>query len=436
VQGFRLSSRRYSEDRNVAVRPSQEIETAEAGTSGPVVTAERVELLDVLRGAALLGIFLVNFNTDYLATPRSIVDRVARLAIGFFCFGSFYPLFSFLFGLGFALQVERASTRALLVRRYVRRLVALFVIGIAHSVFLWRGDILSRYALLGFGLLAVRRLSSRVVLGIAAASFAAAVVVGEVQSTRSGAGVVEQNRTAAVATSAGPMAAVRQQERWVVLHGSYAQLVRVNAEGLWLRSSHVYEQAWLFHVLAIFLVGFVAGRAGILVRPAEHRSLLRGILWIGLAVGVLGNFLDEVAPSLATRGLLPWAFTDLHVVSWIGDPGLSCFYGAGLTLLFVGSPRWRRRLAPLGRVGRMALTNYLGQSLVMLLLMTGFGLGLAFRVGYALSIPLKCAIFATQVALSVWWLHRFDFGPAEWVWRWATYGSRPRIRRLEYKRAG
>src|SRR4030095_4689658 len=119
-----------------------------------------------------------------------------------------------------------------------------------------------------------------------------------------------------------------------------------------------------------------------------------------------------------------WAFTDLHVVSWIGDPGLSCFYGAGLTLLFVGSPRWRRRLAPLGRVGRMALTNYLAQSLVMLLLMTGFGLGLAFRVGYALSIPLKCAIFATQVALSVWWLHRFDFGPAEWVWRGATHGSR------------
>jgi uncharacterized protein len=79
----------------------------------------------------------------------------------------------------------------------------------------------------------------------------------------------------------------------------------------------------------------------------------------------------------------------------------------------------------MAKVGRMALTNYLCQSLAMLLLMAGFGLGLAFRFGYALAIPVKVSIFALQVVASRWWLERFQFGPMEWVWRWATYGEPP-----------
>jgi uncharacterized protein len=124
-------------------------------SAGPVASAERIELLDTLRGIAVFGIFLLNFNHDYLAESQSLIDRVARMAIDFCCEASFYPLFSFLFGLGFALQIQRFATRGGgFDRTYLRRLAVLFGIGVALAILLWRGDVPWRYALLGVLLLA------------------------------------------------------------------------------------------------------------------------------------------------------------------------------------------------------------------------------------------------------------------------------------------
>jgi len=394
--------------------------------AGPVASAERIELLDMLRGIALFGIFLVNFNHDYLAESRSLIDRVARMAIDFCCEGSFYPLFSFLFGLGFALQLQRSATRGgAFDRTYLRRLAVLFGIGIAHSILLWHGDVLWRYALLGVPLLAIGRLRSRAVLVLAGLSFAGAVVSDQIVSRQTPNTLPAASATG-LATAAAPAETnLGPAERYTIQHGSYRELVGLHVRMVWQQARHLYRDSWLFLILSMFLLGLLAGRERILAQPGEHRALLRRILWGGLCVGLLGNFLDVVAPSLATRGLLPWAFTGLHAVKWIGDPGLSCGYGAGVTLLVTGDVRWRRRLSPMATVGRMALTNYLCQSLTMLLLMAGFGLGLAFRFGYALAIPVKVSIFGLQVVASRWWLARFQFGPMEWVWRWATYGEPP-----------
>lgn len=399
---------------------------AKTVSAGPVASAERIELLDTLRGIALFGIFLVNFNHDYLAESRSLIDRVARMAIDFSCEGSFYPLFSFLFGVGFALQLQRSATRGgAFNRTYLRRLAVLFGIGVAHAILLWPGDVLWRYALLGVLLLEIGRLRSRIVLALACLSFLGAVVSDQIVSRQ------PPNRLP-VASAIGltPAAApvetnLDPAERFIIQHGSYRELVVVHARMVWQQARHLYRDSWLFLILSMFLLGLGAGRERILAQPAKHRVLLRRILWGGLCVGLLGNFLDVVAPSLATRGLLPWTFAGLHAAKWVGDPGLSGFYGAGVTLLVTGDVRWRRRLSPLAKVGRMALTNYLCQSLTMLVLMAGFGLGLAFRFGYALAIPLKVSIFAAQVVASRWWLARFQFGPMEWVWRWATYGEPP-----------
>ena len=407
------------------------MDAAQSVGAGPVASAERIELLDTLRGLALFGIFLVNFNHDYLAESRYLIDRVARMAIDFCCEGSFYPLFSFLFGLGFALQLQRSTARGgAFDRRYLRRLAVLFGIGVAHGILLWRGDVLWRYALLGVLLLAVGRLRSRMIVVLAGLSFAGAVVSDQIVSREPPnappAGSTARQTSAAVSAEAN----LDPAERYLIQHGSYGELVGLRARIEWQQARHLYRDSWLFLILSMFLLGLLAGRERILSQPAQHRVLLQRLLWGGLAVGVMGNFLHVVAPSLATRGLLPWAFADLHAAKWVGDPGLSCFYGAGVTLLVTGDERWRERLSPLAKVGRMALTNYLCQSLTMLLLMAGFGLGLAFRFSYALAIPLKVSIFAAQLMASRWWLRRFQFGPVEWLWRWATYGEPPAWRVL------
>lgn len=111
----------------------------------------------------------------------------------------------------------------------------------------------------------------------------------------------------------------------------------------------------------------------------------------------------------------------------LGGLALALWYASAVVLL-VERPAWRRRLAPLAAAGRMALTNYLLQSLVCTTLFYSYGLGLYGRVGPAGGLLLTLAIFGGQLAFSAWWLRRFRFGPVEWLWRTLTYGRRQPLR--------
>lgn len=114
-------------------------------------------------------------------------------------------------------------------------------------------------------------------------------------------------------------------------------------------------------------------------------------------------------------------------------PLLALGYAAALALL-AQRPRWAARLAPLGAAGRLALTNYLAQSLICTTLFYGYGAGLFGQVGAAAGILIAIAIYALQLLWSVWWLRHFRFGPAEWLWRTLTYG-RAQPMRLQPRRA-
>jgi uncharacterized protein len=130
------------------------------------------------------------------------------------------------------------------------------------------------------------------------------------------------------------------------------------------------------------------------------------LLWLGLAVGLVGNTLAVFAEAdwLASLG-----FT-------IGDPALAAFYVSGLSLLSLRA-RGARLLAPLGQVGRMALSNYILQSVICTILFGGFGFGLYEEVGAAGLLGLAFVIYLVQIPFSVWWLRRFQFGPLESLWR-------------------
>lgn len=141
----------------------------------PIGAAERIELIDVVRGFALYGVLLANLiwisqegavtPAQVAALPTATVDRVVRYAVQFFIDWKFYTLFAFLFGLGFSVQLIRAEQRGVaIIPIYVRRLVVLLGFGLAHAYLVWYGDILHHYALLGFVLVLFRKSSDRFLL--------------------------------------------------------------------------------------------------------------------------------------------------------------------------------------------------------------------------------------------------------------------------------
>jgi uncharacterized protein len=178
---------------------------------------------------------------------------------------------------------------------------------------------------------------------------------------------------------------------------------------------------WFLAVFWKFLLGFLIGRRLLLQQAERHIPLFRRLLPWALAAGLAGN-----AVWLAFEaGALGESPTPLTAAIWvpieIGILGLSLTYLSALVLLFQ-RPAWKRRLSLLAPVGRMALTNYLAQSFLIVAVFYGVGLGLMGKIGTAVCIPIAIFFFAVLTAVSRWWLGRFRFGPAEWLWRSLTYG--------------
>ncbi len=391
----------------------------------PVAAGERVDVIDVLRGFALFGILMVNmasFKGSTLGTLRDagIFDQAAAWIVAFAFQSKFYVLFSFLFGYGLSVQMSRAAARnASFVPRFLRRLLGLLMISVAHAVLLYTGDILVTYAPLGVILLLLRNASDKVLLHTAAYLIAGTVLVLAIF------GVV-----LAVASSGGePFPADTSTTIASSAAGYLGSPTQVIGERI-----REYPGTLAFALfgqgptaLAMFLVGLWAGRCRLLERVDEHVPLLRRVLIVGLVVGVPGGLIwatFRVVNGFTFDSTFLWA----AAVDFATAPFLSAVYAITLLLLY-RSTHWCRRLAPLVAVGRLSLSNYLLQSFVAALIFTGYGLRLYEQVGAAWGIALSIAIFAAQIPLSAWWLRRFQFGPAEWLLRSWTYGRWQPLRR-------
>lgn len=399
----------------------------------PVGGAERLLVIDVLRGFAIFGILTVNITL--FSAPHYVwwmdhvwwtspADRAADWLIRIFGEGKFYTLFSFLFGLGMALQMRRVAGRggrfALL---YVRRLLVLLAIGLCHAVFFWYGDILTMYAVLGFGLLLFRKRSNLTILVVALLIYLLPICFY--------AGYAEQDERA----RQDPETAL-DYEHWAsewneeLLARAHAAVTEYG-EGS-LRSAfaqRMSDHAAIFMptlrfmvpaVFAMFLLGFCVGRSDLLENAAAHRRLWWGLALVGLLLGGLLNGAYAAADHYESRLLITWDALGGYACHALGVPLLSAGYAATLILLLQHA-RWRRWLAPLAAVGRTALSNYLLQTLICTTLFYGYGFGLFGRLGLAWGLVLCVVMYALQVPLSVWWLLHFRFGPAEWLWRSLTY---------------
>lgn len=396
----------------------------------------RIAVVDGVRGFALLGILVINLGAFSSApggppnvfTPVPIEDRVVQTGILAVVESKFFSLFSLLFGLSFAIQMESAARRgAAFGPRITRRLLALLGFGVLHVLLLWDGDILIVYAVIGAILVAFRNAADRTLLRWAAGllalpvvlyavALAALTVARAVPSTAAALAGADRELVAVFAGGAGERIELLQS-------GSYAEIARAR----WAEYAAVAGLllSRVPTVLAMFLLGMWAGRAGLLRDPEAALDRLRRWCRTAWAVGLP----VQAAVVAAALGLPPVnALVALFFDQALAGPVLAVAYGTSLVLWARGT-LGRRVLGVLEHPGRMALTTYLMQSVILSFVFWSWGLGLAGQVSALEGLGIAAVIFLAQVLLARAWLRRFRYGPLEWVWRCVTYARRQPLRR-------
>ncbi len=392
-------------------------------TLEPVAPGERIQALDLLRGWAMFGVLWSNLNDWYgVADEKTRLDSAIGFAQGYIVESRFFILLCVLFGIGFGIQLTRATQRGVSIQTtYMRRSAALLAIGLVHLLLIWKGDILTEYALVSFSLLLFRDMTPKRQLAWAFGLylFASEIII----RARWLAGQRYMVPRVPSATA-----------NWIYGHGSIAQIHHqrlVDAAdwfGRWGLTTY-------FYVLALFLAGVWALRSGFFQRVvSDPRTTRRFLAWTGgitllcFAGALLGErvLLNQSGPPQTTLGvMLQWR----RFVFTMFDPTVPMGLAyAALLLLAFQTKRGARLLAPLAATGRMALTTYLTQSVVSTFVFYSFGLKRFGTFGYTDMFAFTVGVFAIQMAVSTWWLKRYRFGPVEWLWRTLTYGHAPAMR--------
>lgn len=409
---------------------------------GPIPAPQRITSVDVVRGFALWGVLLINMMNFGALIPGEwpdSIDRFAFWAQRFFFEQKSWRLFSFLFGLGFALQMLRASDRgAPFVRVYVRRLAVLSTFGFLHYL-IYPGDILVPYAIVGFALLFFRDWSPRQILVLVALLFLTHAVVDWVWPQYGTTPPAHRVNPIALVYLRAPDPTYREniQRASAVSEHVRARAQRVleiwRARAKRFPSHHLDprnhwrgSQSWLVY-LAMFLLGLYAGKRRIFHDFHAHRALITRIFYYGLPLGILAMTADWIVRDFLTDLRPPISRFLRETIFGYGATALSLSYAAGL-LLLIQRPQWRRRLFPLAAMGRLALTVYVTQSIIFTALFLDYGFDLQRRVAPAGVFAYAAVIYAVQLGISVWWVRRFRFGPLEWLWRMLTYARRQPMR--------
>lgn len=374
----------------------------------PTTPSERLESLDVLRGIALFGVMAINlvvafrislfqrYSSDYLTD--STLDLALATLLWLFIETKALTIFTMLFGVGLAIQIERLGGHDKAKSLLIRRLVILLIIGLVHMLLIWPGDILTLYAIAG--LIALNFMfGSRDRLVNGALIFAAIYIAFLV--------LWPWPDIDAKTIEAYNADATRAHES-----GSFIQVLLIH----WRAVPEIatWNLLGLPQTVALFLFGAWIWRSDIVQNPAANKRLLLAVAWIGC----LGGLTLLLAGTLAD-----YASGRAGVLLSLSMIGLALGYSA-IVILVANGPHGQKWLGWATPVGRMAFTNYLAQSVIFALIFFGYGLGLFNRLGVAATLAIGIAVYALQAVASAWWLRRHRFGPMEWLWRSLMYGVR------------
>ncbi|MFE6137593.1 DUF418 domain-containing protein [Bacillus sp. NPDC057893] len=382
---------------------------------------QRVEFVDAIRGFALFGILLVNitliqFGLFANEKPTYIfgkLDESANWFIQFFGTQNFISLFSFLFGLSIILlQKSIIAKGKKFFPTYIRRIIILLLLGYIHGTFVWEGDILFAYGIVGIFLMMFINRKPKTLL-IWASILLALIMFASYQSEPT-------------SNTFNDVAPYIEKEHKVHETGSYMDHINFRLTenpfdymgingvfGLVILSIFA-----LIFMSPLFLLGMYVGKKGWLFEIDKHMSAVKKIWLItgifSFTIKILTMFVKHPILIMLQDGLTPVTMTFL--------------YGSTITLLF-HYKKASRLLTYMANMGKMSVSNYLAQSIIATTIFYAYGFGLYGKIGYFFGILLTIGIYTIQLFVSTYWLQKYRMGPVEYVWRLGTYLKRPRFKK-------
>ncbi len=369
----------------------------------PIQQKQRIVIIDILRGWALLGVALMNYvdyyymGMDWSKFKPDVFTNILMMVGNIFFAAKSWTLLSFLFGYGFSVLMQNVEAKGINPTAFFsRRMFWLFVLAIINSAFFW-GDILKDYAVMGMVILMFHRCKARTAFIISLALFLLTPAV------------------AAYVSSLGKPGGM-DLVLWFGLLGTYLyEILSPN----YLITVHVI-------MLSLFFFGMAAQKSGFLAHIHENRKFVRRIFWISL-----GSVLLMIALFMTTQKL-KWNWTNYYQPFYFVIVGSMLFIASSICWLFI-SGKLKAFFRSMQVIGKMTLTNYMTQNFLALLLFSGMGLSLSLsnRIHYGYYLLFALVIYIIQVFFSKWWLKRYQFGPIEWIWRQLSYAKRFPIRKQE-----
>ena len=431
-------------------------ETAGAsGTAGPVTEKQRIRSIETLRGLALLGILLLNiitFANPFAAyyDPRvdgadSGLNLAVAMAVDIWFEGSFRAIFSMLFGAGLLIFIDKPSVDANVTKSlYYRRTVLLVGFGLFNSYFLlWAGDILYAYGMTGLLLYFFRDFPARKL-----AQFAALILLLlgllHIGSHFAGRAIYAEYQTVISLPADSEISADQQQilDNWDLFQRQQFAAPDQVAEQIEARQSgyinnflvtaeiNIAFQGVIFLLNnlwdagAMMLLGMAFMKWKIL-DASRSMSFYLKMTAIGFGVGLTINTWEVV--TYVSSGFEPFWAAAARPSYDVGRMAMALGYiGLVMIICKLDILVWLRYA--LARVGQMALTNYLSQSLICNIIFMGFGFGLFAQLERFEIYYVVFGVWVFQILFSVYWLKHYRYGPAEWLWRSLTYKKKQSLR--------
>jgi uncharacterized protein len=377
----------------------------------------RLHVLDVLRGIALLGMFLVHFNN--YSSGGGWMDHAYGQVVALFFEERFWAMFGILFGVGFAIQFRRADAQgSAFLPKYLRRMAMLGVVGfIAHGVLGY--NVLLGYAAWGLVLPIVRKWSTTMLICALVLSAASAELYFLARASYSVALHGEDATRAELRRVAAENRAFVNANDALQESTSFRTVLAARLQ----RMPWFYAQWYSFlpvNTFTLFLLGVIGLRLGLFDRPDRHRRLITGLMVFGVAAWAFATWMPARTPVEGAPFVRDMLLS--QVTSGFGlirSMWLAFTYIGVILLLVAHDPAWPGRLAVFGWPGRTALTSYMSQIVVLDLTFAKYAFGASVTPlgGLAAGVLL----FLVNVVFSRWWLRDHPYGPLEWLWRSATY---------------
>jgi uncharacterized protein len=401
-------------------------------THHPVHNNERIIIMDALRGIAILGIFIANLGSGFSFYNESAVntgpyfhslDKPFLFWHHMLIEGKFYSIFSFLFGWGFAIQIARSEVKGISPTSFMKRRISfMFLLGLAHLLLLWSGDIVAFYAMVGFVLLWIRNWKDKKLFITAIICILLPAILYFLKMKfpvlLAPSGFLFATGEAIDKSISG----VSGFEEFIarLKTGNYLFQLKTLLPGVFYRNGDLLFQDRFFKVLGMFIIGYLMGRNGRYKTLLINKSLLLKVAVIGLTIGLPANY---ILVTYMNKGGYYQMNMDGMIQTLAYTAGVSTLALAYISLFFLMAltKPGMRVIKILQPAGKMAFSNYILHSIIGSFIFYGIGFGLVGEVGPVYYTVLAGIVFAGQIVLSTVWLHYFNYGPVEWLWRSATY---------------